>query len=295
MFPSPSVTMAVPDIVPLALFVITVAVLGSAAASDVRTRTVRDLHWAVIGLAGIVFWLIASWYQGAKWEHLAMAAGSGVIMFDVLWDSDRSKAVSAAIYGSVFVFFLVPYALSPSDPSLQAEMTVPAFYVLYMLMYAAGLLKGGADAKCMISLAVAFPVYPEFWHFPLIDVPEGVLPGVFVFSAAVLFHALLFSLSGAAYIFLRNLRYGYIGSRALHGYLMDIDDAEKSHVWPMDDTDGERLFRIPIPEDPSEIYSRLRSYGEKEIWVTPMIPFILPVFASVVFVGLAGNLLFFIL
>ncbi len=287
--------MTVPDIVPLALFAITVAVLGSAAASDIRTRTVRDLHWAAIGIVGIMFWLIASWYQGAKWEHVAMAAGSCVIMFDVLWDSDRSKAVSAAIYGSVFVLFLVPCAISPSDPSVQAGMAIPAFYVLYMLMYAAGLLRGGADAKCMISLTVAFPVYPEFWDFPIISVPEGVVPAVFVFSAAVLFHALLFSLSGAAYIFLRNLRHGNIGDRALHGYLMDIDEAERSHVWPMDDTDGERLFRISIPEDPSEVYSRLRAHGEKEIWVTPMIPFILPVFASVVFTGLAGNLLFLIL
>lgn len=287
--------MTVPDVVPLALFAVTLAVLGSAAAGDIRTRTVSDLHWAATGLLGIMFWLVASWYQGAKWEHVAMAVGSGVILFDILWDSERSKAVSAAIYGSVLVLFLVPYALSPSDPLVQAGIAIPAFYFIYMLMYAAGLLRGGADAKCMISLTVAFPVYPEFWHFPLIAVPEGVVPGVFVFSAAVLFHALLFSLSGAAYIFLRNLRYGNIGERALHGYLMDIDEAERSHVWPMEDTDGETLFRIPIPEDPSEVYSRLRAHGEREIWVTPMIPFILPVFASVVFVGLAGNLLFLIL
>ncbi|MFA6802745.1 MAG: hypothetical protein WCR09_04855 [Candidatus Methanomethylophilaceae archaeon] len=286
--------MTVPDVAPLALFVIAVAVMGSAAVSDVRTRTAGDLHWAAIGIAGIAFWLISSWQQGAKWEHLAMAAGSGAIMFDVLWDSDRSKTVSAVIYGSVSVLFLVPYSFSPSDPLVHAGMTIPVFYVLYMLMYAAGLLRGGADAKCMISLTVAFPVYPEFWDFPLISVPEGVLPGIFVFSAAVLFHALLFSLAGAAYMFLRNLRDGNTGRRALHGYLMDIDEAERSHVWPMDDADGERLFRIPVPEETSAVYSRLRAFGEKEIWVTPMIPFLLPIFASSIFVGLAGNLLFLI-
>ncbi len=284
----------VPDTVPLVLFMLVIVVLGSAALSDVQSREVHDLHWAAIGLVGIAFWLVSASYYGAKWEYFAMAAGSGIIMYDILWDADRSKAVSAAIYGSIFVFFLLPYIFSPSDRMVQAGTTVPVFYALYLLMYMAGLLRGGADAKCMISLTVAFPFYPVFWNFPLLGVPEGVLPQVFVFSAAVLFHALLFSLTAALYNVCRNLRDGNRGKRMFQGYMMDIEEAELSPVWPMDDTDGEKLFRIPIPEETADIYSRLRDYGERKIWVTPMIPFILPVFASVLFVGLAGNLLFLI-
>lgn len=282
----------VPETVSLMLFMLTIAVLGSAALSDVRSREVHDLHWAAIGLIGIAFWLISASYYGAKWEYFAMATGSGIIMFDILWDSDRSKTVSVAIYGSISVFFLLPYIVSPSDPVVQAGMTIPVFYVLYMLMYLAGLLRGGADAKCMISLTVAFPFYPVFWNFPILGVPEGVLPQVFVFSVAVLFHALLFSLTAALYNVYRNLRDGNKGKRMFQGYMMDIDEAETSHVWPMDDADGEKLFSTPISEDAAGIYSRLRNYGERKIWVTPMIPFILPIFASALFVGLAGNLLF---
>lgn len=286
--------MTIPETAPLMLFIIVAAVLGSAATEDVRTREVRDWHWVAIGLAGILFWLISALYNGPKWEYLVMAIGSGIIIFDVLWDRDRSRTVSAAIYGSIFILFLLPYLISPSDPMVKAGMTIPVFYILYLLMYMAGLLRGGADAKCLVSLTVAFPAYPVFWHFPLIEVPEGLLSQIFVFSVAVLFHALLFSLAAAFCTAYRNLRKGYTGKRVFSGYVMDIDEAEDSFVWPMDDTDGEKLFRTPINEDPAEIYFRLRDYGEKEIWVTPMIPFILPVFASFLFVGLAGNLLFLI-
>ena len=97
-----------PEIVALTLFVVVLLILASAAISDVRTREVNDGHWIAIGLAGIIAWIVLSVYQGLTWEHIAIAAGSGMILFDILWDSDRSRITSAVIYGSIFVLFLLP-------------------------------------------------------------------------------------------------------------------------------------------------------------------------------------------
>jgi preflagellin peptidase FlaK len=283
-----------PETIALALFLVVLLILASAAISDIRTREVHDGHWIAIGLAGIIAWIAISVYQGIGWEHIAIAAGSGIIIFDVLWDSDRSIITSALIYGSIFVLFLLPYMLSPSNEMIQARMMIPVFYVIYMLMYMAGILRGGADAKCMISLTVAFPLYIEFWHFPIVAIPDGVISEVFVFSLTVLFYALLFSLLTVIYFIYRNFRDGNTGRRIVSGYMMDIDDAEDSYVWPMDDVGENGLYNISIPEHTYEIYERLREHGEKRIWVTPMIPFIFPLFVAFLFTGIVGNVLFLI-
>ena len=283
-----------PETIASALFFVVLIILASAAISDIRTREVHDGHWVLIGLVGISVWIILSTYQGIGWEHVAIAAGSGIIMFDILWDSDRSKVTSALIYGSIFLLFLLPYMFSPFDGMIQAGVMILVFYVIYMLMYMAGILRGGADAKCMISLTIAFPFYPAFWNFPILAVPNGSISEVFVFSLTVLLYALFFSLSAIIYFVYRNVKDGNTGRRILSGYMMDIDDAEDSYVWPMDDVGENGLYSISIPEYTYDVYERLRENGEKKIWVTPMIPFIVPLSVAFLFTSLVGNVLFLI-
>lgn len=286
--------MNTPEIIGLILFILVSLILASAAISDIRAREVHDGHWMAIGISGIIAWITLSINQGIGWEHVAMAAGSGIILFDILWDSERTKITSALIYGSIFVLFLIPYVFSSSNGMINAGVTILVFYVIYMLMYMAGILRGGADAKCAIALTVAFPFYPKFWHFPAIAVPDGVISEVFVFSLTVLFYALLFSLSAVIYFVCKNYKDKNTGLRIFSGYMMDIDDAEGSLVWPMDDVGENGLYSISIPECPQDVYERLRENGEKRIWVTPMIPFMVPLFVAFLFTGLVGNVLFLI-
>ncbi len=177
---------------------------------------------------------------------------------------------------------------------IHAGVMILVFYVIYLLMYIGGILRGGADAKCVIVLTIAFPFYPEFWHFPIIAVSKGIISEVFVLSLTVLFYALLFSLSVVIYFVYRNFKNGNTGRRIFSGYMMDIHEAERSHVWPMDDVGENGLYGISIPECSKDIYERLREHGEKRIWVTPMIPFIVPLFVAFLFTGLLGNVLFLI-
>ncbi len=286
--------MNLPETLALALFIVVLLVLASAAINDVRNREVHDGHWIAIGVSGIVSWIALSVYQGIGWEHIAIAAGSSIILFDILWDSDRSNITSALIYGSIFVLFLLPYIFSSSDEMIHAGVMILVFYVIYLLMYTGGILRGGADAKCVIVLTIAFPFYPEFWHFPIITVSNGIISEVFVLSLTVLFYALLFSLSAVVYFIYRNVKDGNKGKRIFSGYMMDIDQAEKSYVWPMDDVGENGLYGISIPECSYDVYERLKENGEKRIWVTPMIPFIFPLFVAFLFTCIAGNVLFLI-
>ncbi len=283
-----------PELVNLLLFIAVLTVLASAALSDIRTREVNDGHWTAIGIFGIIAWTASSIERGLEWGDVAIAAGMGMIIFDIVWNGERSMRVSALIYGSIFILFLLPFSVSSSESIAHAGLMILVFYVIYQLLYLIGLLRGGADAKCVIALTVAFPVYPGFGIFPLIAIPEGLFSEVFVFSLAVLFYALLFSLTTAIYFIYRNVREGNLSRRMFSGYVMDVEDALDTYVWPMDDVIDGNLEKIQIPEFTLEVYERLMGKGEKQIWVTPMIPFIVPIFVAFIFTGLVGNPLFLI-
>lgn len=290
----PSMAVDVPELIDLLLFISVLLVLASAALSDVRNREVSDGHWVAIGSLGMIAWMASSVERGLGWGDIAITAGIGMIVFDIVWGGERPMRTSALIYGTIFVLFLLPFFTSGPESVAHAGLMALVFYVIYQLMYLTGLLRGGADAKCVISLTVAFLTYPGFWIFPLITVPEGLLSEIFVFSLSVLFYALLFSLTAVIYFLWRNIRDGNICKRMFTGYVMDIEDAMDSYVWPMDDVIDGGLKSIRIPEFNIDVYDRLISNGEKRVWVTPMIPFIVPIFVAFIFTGLVGNPLFLI-
>ena len=76
------------------------------------------------------------------------------------------------------------------------------------------------------------------------------------------------------------------------GYRMDIGRAEHAHVWPLEDvSDGETVRCISGFEDP-EVIDRFRASGRDRIWVTPIIPFLMPIALSFAIIVFLGNPLF---
>ncbi|MDR2846311.1 MAG: hypothetical protein LBV63_03415 [Candidatus Methanoplasma sp.] len=279
----------------IAALVITILVLVSASLSDWKEREVSDVHWAVIGAVGLLMFTLYSVVEGGiRWEYLCLSAATTMVLADILWDKEWNPII---FYPVMAVLFIVPLYSNAGDPLNIAWASIPACYLVVMGMYLFGIIRGGADAKCVISLSILFPVYPSFFGFPIIPVPGDAANEIFVPAISVLFLAALFSVVALCIYFAAvNIRNGDRGRHFFSGYRLTIGDAEMSKVWPVEDAvDGIIVHSRISDEDLSGVYARLREANAEKVWVTPMIPFIIPLYAATVFILVIGNPLFLIL
>jgi archaeal preflagellin peptidase FlaK len=274
-------------IMELIAFVIMSVVMVSASASDWKKREVSDIHWLVMGSAGVMlFFISAVCWNGLKWEYICLAIGTGLILVDILWDREGS---GIPFYVAIAILFALPLYFSSDDRFVISWASVVACYAIYMLMYVSGLLRGGADVKCLVSLSVMFPDYPEFLCFPVIGHPNSMMAHIFVFSISVL----LFSATLSCLVCIRyavmNARRGDICKRMFSGYRMDLKKAAESYVWPAEDVLDGKLVSIGTRDDSRMVFDRLMAAGYDRVWVTPMVPFIVPMTIISVALVLIGN------
>ena len=257
-----------------------------AAYSDMRTREISDLYWKFIGAIGVAGWVLIALSEGT-FGILAGLAAIAQILFLV------SVLCETRIDGTVLEIASVILALIPAAlPGGTVEYSVPVFFcVLFHVLYSIGIVRGGADAKALMAISIAIPVYPEL-GFGVFS-GNGVLESLMVPSFSVLFLASVLSVAGCAvYCTVRN--HGVSVPGFYCGYMMPVADVCSSFVWPAEDiVDGKRC-RCSIPEEGKnvEICDRFRSLGLSEIYVTPMVPFVVPIAFSLIFVLLFGSPMF---
>lgn len=280
------------DLFDIIRFLFVAAVLISACIGDWKKREVSDLHWIVLGAFGVASMAYMAFDAGPKWEYAMMIAGSAMILISILFDIERSKVSAAVFYSLLGSMFIIPVCLSYGDQVVQQFSTVPVVYLISILLFASGAIKGGADVKCLITLALVFQTYPEFCGSPMIAAPSFELSLVFPFAMMILFHAALFSLSLSVYFIVRNIgRKDMAFPQMLMGYRMDTEDVAGSFVWPLEYADGGKIVVTGKAQD-ADVLEGLKNAGAERIWVTLMIPFLIPMAVSFFFVTLIGNLLF---
>lgn len=273
-------------------FVITIIVLVSASISDWKKREVSDKHWAILGIAGVsLFFTYSILEYGFKWEYFCLAIASLMALLDILWD--RNKFV-LLFYLTLALLFVIPLYYLSGDPLQLAWASIPVCYLLYVGMYIFGIIKGGADVKCLISLSMMFSIYPAFLTFPLIEISSSPISDIFVFSISALLLGAIMSCFIVIYYIIVNCKEGNKDRKMFTGYMMDISKAEHSHVWPIEDVVDGEIVSICVPQEEQEVFQRLKEAGCERVWVTPMIPFIIPITIATVFLIFVGNPLFLI-
>ncbi len=264
--------------------VIFTAIMLSACRSDHLCREVSDLHWWILGIAGSVLIVIDG---GITVTTVAAMLGSLLIVYDILSQSERTRIFSVILHITEAAMFLIPVLIT-KDVS-RGYLAIPVYYVIFLILYMTGVLRGGADAKCMIVSAVMFLTAPAVSE-TLIGIPAR-MESVPLFPLSLLFHAALVTLIYMIFCCLRTgiTSHGEVGFRPWKS--MTVDDAEKSFVWPKQDVEkGKKVFVRGIPDD--GVYDRLRSIGEEKVWVTPLIPFMIPITLAFIFMITVGNLLY---
>lgn len=242
-----------------------VLVLAHAALCDVRTREVPDAHWAVMGVAGIVLCAMSTW-DGDAVAAVCRLAASAILLVSMLWEGVDGPRSAASVAVAAIVL-LIPYATGHGGPEAAAGLSSLVMFLLFYGMYLTGLLRGGADAKCLMTVALVFPMYPETGALPLlweIGYPESLVMNP---SFSVMVLALLLSLLGCVRVAAINVRDGRVDGRMFTSYVTDENDVDGNFVWSVPDGD--------LPDDKAR--------------VTPMVPFVLPAAVSAAVVTVLGS------
>ena len=275
----------------LVVFLI-LATLLSASVFDWKYREIPDWHWAIMFVVGIILSIAKVIDSGLDPVGLLMPLCVALIAFDCLYDREPSIMMDMTIYIAIAILTIVPFVMIGGDVG-RTFISIPITYAAMNVLYYTGLVRGGADAKSIIAIASVFPTYPEILGMPIIDVPSGIESQVFTPAFAVLTMALVLSLLYGVFNFIRNLIAGNtVMPQMIIGAMMPIEKAKVSKVWSMEDiVDGESVITTSAIED-DEIWKRLEDGGRTEIWVTAIIPFLIPITIAFIIMVTVGFPLF---
>ena len=184
------------------------------------------------------------------------------------------------------------------------------------IFYAGGF--GGADAKALMCIALALPVYPNYF----LPQPPGLFSPLFpltIFTNSVLLGAL-----SVFYAFFRNLLWTARNSVSLFegletesfgrkimalfsGYKIKVSKLEKGHMYPLEDVyvndEGERkrkLLVFPKDEEREEIVARILENVKEErvdggVWATPGLPLLIFITAGLIIALAYGDIVWILL
>jgi Flp pilus assembly protein protease CpaA len=311
----------------LVRIVVGVSVLGLASLSDLRTRRVPNQIWYMAAAMGVGL-LVAdlALVEGSTGWHLLLAFPVAAIFAVTvtggeLWpvmapeeeDEDRELThEEARVYitdlaasGVLVAASIAVLVLAADEVGGRGDVYVYIVgsvltIALALGLYMARVLHGGGDAKALMTLAVLFPVQPLGEVFPLLEVPDEMM--WVPFSLGVLINgALITALSPIAFVVISATRGQFRFPEALAGYPVPIDQVERGHLWLMYEAEEgssnvtRRMWpgRSKRAEDArSRALALMMDRREETVYVSPKIPFMVPLLLGLGLAIFLGNILF---
>lgn len=202
----------------------------------------------------------------------------------------RASNMLWVIMGSVGAILLViQYLTVPAAfDNIFYLIFIPIMIVLMYVFFQLRLIFGGADAKAIMALAILVPLEPSIFEFPLLS---SFMPFSWIILSNSVLLFLLIPVSLLIFnIARRNIEFPY----CLLGYKLSVEKAKERFVWPLEKiVDGKRKFSyMPKEFDVEDDLETFEKNGIMEIWVTPKIPFMIPLLAGFLCSFILGDLLF---
>lgn len=290
------------------------AFLLVAARSDVRTRKVRDPLWIALGSIGLILLAVELSLEPLDLATPALLGSSAILFYAIffgasLFDEDgfHLRPVRLALFALAAALFVTPAAIHSARGEVLSQGTLelysmPVMVVVYQLFYRARILHGGADAKALIALSLLVPTYPDMTPFPLFGTDprvQGMLRVVLPFSLVIWVNAaVLFLVVPVVLLVVNGIRGDLAFPQAFLGYRVRTDSMPR-HAWLMEKIDrrGDHML-VLFPKrggNPAADLARLREAGVDRVWVTPQIPFMVPLVGGFLLAFLVGNVLLAIL
>lgn len=273
-----------------------------ASVEDLREREVSDILWVLLG--GIAFTLAAS----AVYSGTLKLPGFSYLLFlpplflfvdmFVDWDGLIGRLGMVVRYAIAALFFIPSLALSLAfigNIQTAVVASITAWILLILLLYKIDVIKGGADAKALVTLSVLFPFYPATLLGPGQPLYAAL---TFPFWISVLMMGAVFSLIVPVYFFFRNAARGNVQMPHMFlGYRKEPVSVALKKEWLLEipDEGGQpRRVRKLGSSDEEAALARMKELGWKSIWVSPKVPFIIPLTAGLLFVLIFGNPLLYL-
>jgi len=277
-----------------------IIILGYASVQDLRTRKVQNAPWIILAAVALILIPVQLIVDGKSLTYALVTAPILAILADVYWDGKEGSKM--AEYGpatkyaiGIVAIVALGYAWG-TNPYFQHFLAIPVMMLFIVAMYLLDIIRGGADAKALLSLAILFPVYPALGGFPLLHGDTGTAQLFFPFSFVILINAAIMTALTPIVFLSRNIACRELRfPQSLLGYKLDHSQLIGRHVWLMERMEGgeHEIYARPKREEDlqKEIDLLVRS-GHTRLWITPKIPFMVPMLASLVFSAVIGNLVF---
>jgi preflagellin peptidase FlaK len=238
------------------------------------------------------------------------------------WSDYKTREVSNTVWlvlaPLAFALTAVQFVVFAPEALYTYALSFILTSVLAVVLFYAGAF-GGADAKALMCLALALPLYPVHFVRPLFNPISPIFP-ITVFSNAVLLAVL-----SVFYSVTRNLFWKLRTGKSLFetfestslarkiltllcGYKVNSSELEKTeHSYPLEDISttetGEterRLLLFPKDEERRDIVTRLSNAVKDgtisgEIWVTPGLPMLIFITLGLMIALLLGDIVWIIL
>lgn len=220
---------------------------------------------------------------------IRLITGAGILVYASYTDIKTRRAANYlwVIMGAIGAILLVVQYLTIGFENIWYFVFIPIMILLMYAFFQMRLLFGGADAKALMAIAILLPIQPSIGTFPIWT---SFWPGSWTIfcNAVILF--LIIPISLLIYnLVKRNIQFPY----ALLGYKMSVEKAKQTFVWPLERIkDGKRkLSYMPKEFDADEELKAFENQGITEIWVTPKIPFMIPLLVGFIVAFFPGDLL----
>lgn len=306
-----------------ARLLVAIVVLSAVSVTDIRWRRAPNVAWYVAAAVGTAILAVDLWMTGDGGWALALAFPVGaffavVVTGGELWpvmpddepDPDRELtprearvyiadlAASATLVAvSLAVMWMAARELEDDAP-VRAVASSVGMLLLALVFYAVRLLHGGGDAKAMMALAVLFPTIPALGALPILDVPEG-MGLLFPFALTVLVDAaIIVVLFPIGFLAVSARRGPFKMPEALFGHPVPPGDFDTAKEWLMYELDEAGQLRRHLwprrskaaVEARARALEHLRAKGEARVYVSPKVPFMVPLLAGLLVAAVVGNL-----
>ncbi len=252
--------------------------------SDLKERLISTWVWFILGIFAFAFLVI----QFPTREGIIAMLPLAIIFYEWFFEWEH-RWVPYVFYAVASALFL--YSLQYIHEVYPLSI---AFLMLLFvrLMHHLKIIRGRADARALMTVAILQPLYPSFMSFPLftpqyVEIVEVTFPFMFL----VLLYSAIASLFYLMAILFRNIARKDTGFPEMFiGYRMPVDEVNKHHVWLMERVvDGEHVLYVHPKEHTDEDLEKLKGIGRDRVWVQPKIPFIVFITAGLVMAYLIGN------
>jgi len=206
---------------------------------------------------------------------------------NILW-------VIMGIIGAVLLVIQYLYTDSFDAGRIAYLVFIPIMIIMVYVMFQLRLIFGGADAKALMALSILLPLPTLSWipaslnlNLPLGETKLPYCWGVFINAL------LLFLFVPITLLIFNILKRDFKFPHCFIGYKMSLEKAKQKFVWPLEKiVDGKSKFvYMPKEFDTEEELKKFEQQNIKEIWVTPKIPFMIPLLAGFICAFIFGDFL----